>query len=148
MIICERRFADAGVAAPTPAVGPFARAATFEAGAPGFDRPAYPLRSRFRLQVHRDGAIAEITRWLVMAKEPERPRTKTILTGSAQPVTNSVERARGYLQHRPEPSYAPSATRKNFRKRKPEGPREENPAAQPRTDEAQSDSKGEGTSED
>jgi hypothetical protein len=83
-----------------------------------------------------------------MAKEPDRPRTKTILTGSAQPVTNSVERARGYLQHRPEPSYPPSTARKNFRKRKPESHREENPEAQPRTDEPESDGKEERTGGD
>jgi hypothetical protein len=51
-----------------------------------------------------------------MAKEPDKPRARTILTGAAQPVSNSVERARAYLKDRPGPSSPPSR-RKAARKR-------------------------------
>ena len=56
-----------------------------------------------------------------MAKEPERdkPMARRPLTGTAQPVTNSVERAREFLKNRPEPHAAPSK-RKSFRAKKPE----------------------------
>ena len=50
-----------------------------------------------------------------MAKEPDKPARRNILTGAAQPVTDSVERARDYLKDRPEPSHRPS-TRKNWRR--------------------------------
>jgi len=63
-----------------------------------------------------------------MAKEPERekPIARRPVTGTAQPVTNSVERARGFLKDRPEPHAAPSK-RKGVRAKKPET--DEEPAA-------------------
>ena len=57
-----------------------------------------------------------------MAKEPDKPGRRTILTGTAQPVTNSVERAQGFLKDHPEPSPKPS-TKRN-RKRREEQPPE------------------------
>ena len=56
-----------------------------------------------------------------MAKDPERdkPIARRPLTGTAQPVTNSVERARRFLKDRPEPHAAPSK-RKSFRPKRPE----------------------------
>jgi nucleoside-diphosphate-sugar epimerase len=58
-----------------------------------------------------------------VAKEPDKPARRNILTGAAQPVTDSVERARDYLKDRPESSRPPS-TRKN-RRRDPERKDEE-----------------------
>ena len=56
-----------------------------------------------------------------MAKDPQsdKPIARRPLTGTAQPVTNSVERARGFLKDRPEPHAAPSK-RKSVRATKPE----------------------------
>jgi hypothetical protein len=56
-----------------------------------------------------------------MAKEPERdkPTARRPLTGTAQSVTNSVERARGFLKDRLEPNAAPSKG-KGIRAPKPE----------------------------
>jgi hypothetical protein len=53
--------------------------------------------------------------------KPDKSTPRTILTGAAQPVTNSVERARKLLGDRPEPSAPPPRERKNFRPRKSEG---------------------------
>src|SRR5215213_7951455 len=56
-----------------------------------------------------------------MAKDPqgEKPRARSPLTGTAQPVTNSVERARRFLKDHPEPHAAPSK-RKSVRPKRPE----------------------------
>jgi hypothetical protein len=61
-----------------------------------------------------------------MAKEPEKPARRNILTGAAQPVTNSVERARGFLKDREEP-HAPPSKRQTFRRTKPESDDEKEP---------------------
>ena len=53
--------------------------------------------------------------------KPDKSTPRTILTGAAQPVTNSVERARKLLGDRPEPSAPPPRERKNFRPKKSEG---------------------------
>jgi hypothetical protein len=60
-----------------------------------------------------------------MAKDPERekPTARRPLTGTAQPVTNSVERARGFLKDRPEPHGAPSK-RKSVRAKEPQADEE------------------------
>jgi hypothetical protein len=60
-----------------------------------------------------------------MAKDPKdppvKPTTRSPLTGTAQSVTNSVERARGFFKDHPEPSAPPQQPRKSFRTaRKPE----------------------------
>jgi hypothetical protein len=55
-----------------------------------------------------------------MAKEPDKPRARTILTGAARPVEDAVERAQGILKDRPGPSRPPSQERKAVRKRPPE----------------------------
>ena len=60
-----------------------------------------------------------------MAKDPQG----TILTGAAQPVTNSVERARGFLKDREEP-HAPPSKRKKFRRTKPKTDEEREPPAE------------------
>jgi len=77
-----------------------------------------------------------------MAKEPDKPARRNVLTGTAQPVTDSVERARGYFKDRPEPSRPPS-TRKNWRRepKREEGEREsvESPASEPDSDDAEED---------
>ena len=65
-----------------------------------------------------------------MSKDPQQ-RTRPVLTGTAQPVTNSVERARAFLKERPEPSRPPAAQRKNFRQRKPEPEGGGEPSAEP-----------------
>ncbi len=53
-----------------------------------------------------------------MAKDPDK-RFRTLPTGAAQSVTNSVERAREHFKGHPEPT-APASTHKNFRTRKPD----------------------------
>ena len=53
-----------------------------------------------------------------MVKDPKAP-PRTILTGTAQSVSNSVERARGYFKGHPETTAAPPQARKNFRRSKP-----------------------------
>jgi len=54
-----------------------------------------------------------------MAKDPKAP-PRTILTGTAQSVSNSVERARGYFKSHPDATAAPPPKeRKNFRRSKP-----------------------------
>jgi len=68
-----------------------------------------------------------------MAKEPEKPARRQILTGTAQPVTNSVERARGYLKDRPEPSRPPEPTRRGYSYKRPEIDGEREPPAERET---------------
>ena len=55
-----------------------------------------------------------------MAKDPKDPRAppRTLLTGTARSVSNSVERARGHFKGHPETA-APPKGRKNFRRSKP-----------------------------
>jgi len=67
-----------------------------------------------------------------MAKDPQptKPSTRTILTGTAQSVTNSVERAREYFKGHAEPT-APPKERKNFRRSKPTGDQVEEPNTEP-----------------
>ena len=81
-----------------------------------------------------------------MARDPpgEKPRARSPLTGTAQPVTNSVERARRFLKDHPEPHAAPSK-RKSFRPKRPE--LEEEPEATT-PDPDMPDSDGEPESED
>jgi hypothetical protein len=79
-----------------------------------------------------------------MAKDPQNSTTRSLLTGSAQSVTNSVERASRYLKDRPEPSTPPSQ-RKNFtRKKRPEVDGVEEPPAEPRANTAEIDGEEEG----
>jgi len=78
-----------------------------------------------------------------MAREPDKPAKRTILTGTAQPVMNSVERAREYLKDRPEPFRPESTKRKNFRTtKKPEKDQDEEPPTQV------AENRGEGETED
>jgi len=65
-----------------------------------------------------------------MAKEPERekPKARRPLTGTAQPVTNSVERAREHFKGHAEPAAPASKKRKTVRARKPDV---EEPSSEP-----------------
>jgi hypothetical protein len=85
-----------------------------------------------------------------MASDPKRDKqsTRTLLTGTAQPVTNTVERAREHFKGHPEPSRPPSKERKNFRKRKPEIDGVEEGPAEPEANRPESDGEEEGTGED
>ena len=57
-----------------------------------------------------------------MASEPKRdkPNPRSLLTGTAQPVTNSVARATEHFKGHPERTAPPAKERKNFRTRRPE----------------------------
>ncbi len=83
-----------------------------------------------------------------MAKEPEKPRSRTILTGTARRVTDSVERAREYLKDRPEPFRSESTKPKSFslRWKKPEVDLDEKPP--PDAPEPEGDGGEEGEDED
>ena len=78
-----------------------------------------------------------------MAKDPQgdKPIPRTPLTGTAQPVTNTVERVRGFFKDRPEPSRPPSTERKNFRK-KPKAEDDE-PTPEPQENEPETGADGE-----
>ena len=69
-----------------------------------------------------------------MVSDPKRvkPSTRTLLTGTAQSVTNTVERAREHFKGHPEPSRPPSKDRKNRRTRKPETEEAQHPPGMPR----------------
>ena len=66
-----------------------------------------------------------------MAKDPDKPSPRSLLTGTAQSVTNSVERAREHFKGHPEPGAPASKARKNFRTRKTEPDVAEEPAGEP-----------------
>jgi hypothetical protein len=57
-----------------------------------------------------------------MAKGPDKPARHNVLTGAAQPVTNSVERTREYLEDRPEPSPQTSKRRNRWQREDPQEP--------------------------
>jgi hypothetical protein len=69
-------------------------------------------------------------------RKPGTPRRRAILTGTAQRVADSVERARGYLKDRPEPSRPPSMQRKSFPRRSMEA--EQEATAEPAVSKAES----------
>jgi hypothetical protein len=69
-----------------------------------------------------------------MISDPKRVKsTRSLLTGTARPVTNSVERAREYFKGHPASTAAPEKERKNFRKKRREDEAEESPT-EPNTD--------------
>ena len=56
-----------------------------------------------------------------MASEPKRDKSpRSLLTGTAQPVTNSVARAMEHFKGHPERTAPPAKERKNFRTKRPE----------------------------
>lgn len=77
-----------------------------------------------------------------MAKDPTRdkPSFRNLPTGTARPVTNSVERAREHFKSHPEPA-APPSSRKNVRPRKPH--KAEEPTTDPGGDEPGREGAGE-----
>lgn len=85
-----------------------------------------------------------------MAKNPQRdkPTARAILTGTAQSVTNSVERARGYFKDTPEPTRPPSKQRKNFRTKRVEIDGEQEPTAEREANKPELDGEEEAATED
>jgi hypothetical protein len=79
-----------------------------------------------------------------MAKDPQKPTPRSLLTGTAQSVTNSVERASGFLKDRPETSKPPSQRRSFSRKKRPEVDGVEEPTAEPRANKAEVNGEEEG----
>jgi hypothetical protein len=84
----------------------------------GWNRPArYRCRAGFRALGYTQYVCSLGVN--PMAKEPDKPVRRTILTGTAQPVTNSVERAQGFLKGHSEPSPKPSTKRNRRRREEP-----------------------------
>ena len=67
-------------------------------------------------------------------RKRDKPSTRALLTGAAQPMTNGVERAHEHFKHHLEPSQPPSKERPNFRTRKPEAKSAEELAGEPQAD--------------
>ena len=80
-----------------------------------------------------------------MAKDPSPPRPpkRPLLTGTAQPVANSVERAMGYLKGRPEPARPASKERKSFKTKRAQVDGEDEPPAEPVANDPQLDGEDE-----
>ena len=70
----------------------------------------------------------------------DKPSFRNPPTGAAQPVTNSVERAREHFKAHPEPA-PPPPSRKNVWTRKPDPAEVEGPATEP--DDNEPDREGE-----
>jgi hypothetical protein len=70
---------------------------------------------------------------MISAPKRDQPSPRSLLTGTARPVTNSVE-AREYFKGHPEPTAAPDKERRTFRKKRRED-EAETPPTEPTTDE-------------
>jgi hypothetical protein len=82
-----------------------------------------------------------------MASNPERdkPKTRSLLTGTAQPVKNSVARAMEHFKRHPDPTVPPAKERKTLRTKRPadNDAEEAQPEAEADTPEANSEDQDE-----
>ena len=77
-----------------------------------------------------------------MASNPERdkPKTRSLLTGTAQPVTNSVARAMEHFKRHPERTAPPTKERKSFHTKRPADDDAEESGPEPEADTPEADS--------
>ena len=71
-----------------------------------------------------------------MASDPKRNKAnpRSLLTGTAQPVTNSVARATEHFKGHPERTASPAKERKSFRTKRPAIDNAEGPRPEPQDD--------------
>ena len=77
-----------------------------------------------------------------MASNPDRdkPKTRSLLTGTAQPVTNSVARAMEHFRRHPERMAPPTKERKTFHAKRPANDDAEEALPEPEADTPGTDS--------
>jgi hypothetical protein len=77
-----------------------------------------------------------------MASNPERdkPKTRSLLTGTAQPVTNSVARAMEHFKRHPERMAPPTKERKTVHAKRPAHDDAEEALPEPEADTPETDS--------